>query len=136
MLGKTWWRTRRVCFVTAWGTCLRGAQLLLFSSCRSVLGVRAALPPSAARPPQNVPGVSAASGAPPARRRVLAHVGPGGTAAAGVPAPYIANVVSAVTHCVTHLDVCNALHTHYTHHGNIKVCYTVWVTHSPRLQCS
>ena len=33
------------------------------------------------------PGVSAASGAPPARCRVLARVGPGGMAAAGVPAP-------------------------------------------------
>ena len=39
------------------------------------------------RPPRVLPpGVSAASGAPPARRRVLARVGPGGTAAAGVPA--------------------------------------------------
>ena len=40
----------------------------------------------AASPRVLPPGVSAASGAPPARRRVLARVGPGGTAAAGVPA--------------------------------------------------
>ena len=57
-----------------------GSDIRTHNPC--VLGVRA-LPPSAARPP---PGVSAASGAPPARRRVLARVGPGGTAAAGVPA--------------------------------------------------
>ena len=40
--------------------------------------------------------VSAASGAPPARRHVLARVGPGGTAAAGVPALSLAPTARAM----------------------------------------
>ena len=51
-------------------------------------------------------GVSAASGAPPARRRVLARVGPGGTAAVGVPAPV--HACECVADTYAQQQACNA----------------------------